>query len=95
MMEWADGLVDPGRDDSGPPEFEFEPTVDAGGDGVVDTMVFRADLASGEAGLVIAADLDGDGAVDRVTTVEDDGDFVRFVHDEADAVWTVTERGSL
>ncbi|WP_315774393.1 DUF6802 family protein [Rhodococcoides kroppenstedtii] len=94
-MEWADELVDPGRAESGPPEFEFDPTVDAGGDGVVDTMVFRADLASGEAGLVIAADLDGDGMVDRVTTFEDDGDFVRWEPSGDDSVWTVTERGSL
>ncbi|NIL79402.1 DUF6802 family protein [Rhodococcoides kroppenstedtii] len=94
-MEWADGLIDPGRAESGPPGFEFDPTVDAGGDGVVDTMVFRADLASGEAGLVIAADLDGDGTVDRVTTFEDDGDFVRWEPGEIDSVWTVTERGSL
>lgn len=94
-MEWADGPVDPGRAESGPPEFEFDPTVDAGGDGVVDTMVFRADLASGEAGLVIAADLDGDGTVDRVTTFEDDGDFVRWEPGGDDPVWTVTDRGAL
>ncbi|WP_261773829.1 DUF6802 family protein [Rhodococcoides corynebacterioides] len=107
-MEWADGSVglgdvgcgggaSPGVDPGS--EFEFHPSVDVGGDGVADTMVLRGALGSGEDGMIVAADLDGDGLADRVTTIEDDGDFVAWEPGAAagigDVAWTVVDRGSL
>lgn len=80
----------------------FVPTVDADGDGMLDTMVMQwgTDGSDGGHGMTVVADVDGDGAVDRVTALDAEGGYTAWeVHvDPADddrRAWAVIDEGSL
>lgn len=92
---WADGL---------------EPVSDLDRDGVPDTVVFDSgvfgsevfDAGSGRAdtvgALVVASDTDLDGYTDRLTAVEDDGEYgVWELHRDPDGTtrWTRIDEGNL
>lgn len=66
---------------------------DLDGDGIVDSRVVHADT-----GVAVVSDFDRDGAADRVTTVESDGDFSAWEcrRDEAGSlVWARIDAGTL
>ncbi|MBM7459336.1 DUF6802 family protein [Rhodococcus coprophilus] len=81
---------------------EAVPTADLDGDGIFDTVVAdsavadRGIFASG--GLVVATDTDLDGHTDRLTAIEDDGQYgVWELHRELDGTtrWTCVDQGNL
>ncbi len=84
---WADGT---------------EPAADLDGDGIFDTVIFGSEvfdsgLSEGGA-LVVATDTDLDGHTDRLTAVEDDGEYgVWELHRELDGTtrWTLVDQGNL
>lgn len=84
---WADGT---------------EPAADLDGDGIYDTVIFGSEvfdsgLSAGGA-LVVATDTDLDGHIDRLTAVEDDGDYgVWELHRDLDGTtrWTRVDHGNL
>ncbi len=81
---------------------EAVPTADLDGDGILDTVV--ADSAATEVGifagegLLVATDTDLDGYTDRLTAIEDDGEYgVWELHRELDGTtrWTRVDQGNL
>lgn len=110
MMETFPGDAGPG----GPVPGEFDPlaasawadgtapTADLDGDGILDTVVAGSEVfdggRSGGGALVVATDTDLDGHADRLTAIEDDGEYgVWELHRDPDGTtrWTRVDRGNM